>query len=152
MHSGIVDLYLPKSRGRMDTSHGHHFAVCTVKGDQVIDVHVRHTVAIGKQKNITGDVRRDTPEPCTCFCIETSSGNRHTPFFFSRDVHRHIPVFFSKVDSEIAMMHGVIEKIVFDLFSLVSSGEDKVRKTKRIINLHNMPQYWTFSDTHQRFR
>ena len=106
--------------------------------EQRVQVDVAHAVAVGQQERLVADVLLHALDARAGLRMEAGVHPRHAPRLRHVLVYRHA-VFRREVKRYVAAVQIVIREILLDHVALVAAADDKIVKTERGVDLHDMP-------------
>ena len=146
----IVNLQDTQFAARLVGHHGEHLTRFFVRFDGVQDVHIGKTVAVVEQEGLVADVFLHAVDAAASHGVQTGINHRHLPVFGV--VVQYFQTVVGEVHRDVAIVHKVVRKILFDDILLISAADDKLIETELVIVFHDMPQDRFPPDFNHRFR
>ena len=118
------------------------FAMRTVVGYQLVDIHVAQTVAVGQHKSLVANVFTNALDSPSGHGVETGIDHGHFPRFHTGMMHHQIITFLGKVESDIRAVEEIMGEPFLDVFLPVSGTDDELVMPIMGIQFHDVPEDW----------
>src|SRR5712691_9750089 len=147
-YTGPFKVQSPKPRGRADSSDGGQFAVLAMELDDLLDVDIRNAVAIGHQKCLATDPRREAFDAPTGLRFQPGVHQVDRPVFSVTIMHFQFPR--AEMDRQIVPHVVVVLKVALDKVPFVPERDKELGEPCSRVYLHDVPEDGTPADFDHR--
>ena len=147
-HAVALQFEATEARNRRNGGNRGQLPVRAMKFQQCVQVDVCQPITIGDHKGLVVQVRSQATQPATSQSIQ--AGVDQSDFPVGRRGLLHFAGTHFQIDEEIAVMHDVIVKVLFDDFAFVAARDDEVAEALLRIKIHNVPEHGFAADFDHR--
>lgn len=111
-----------------------------VERKQLVDVQVRHAVAIGQHEGLVPDIVTHPLDAATCHGVQARVHHRDLPGLGGVVVDRHIAAAIGEVVCNVRGVQEVVREVLLDDMLLVARADDELVEAVVAVQLHDVPQ------------
>ena len=120
--------------------HSDHLAVGAVEGQQLGDVQVGDTVAVGEHKGLIADVVLHPPDPSAGHGTQAGIYHRHLPWLRGVVVDGHFVFAAGEVVCNVRGVEEVVGEVFLNDVLLVTGTYDELVEAVVAVELHDVPK------------
>src|ERR1035438_621106 len=135
-----------ETRRGTDGGNGHQFAVRPVELDDLVDVHVAQSVAVGQQEGFVADILGDALDAAAGHGLfaGVGEGDLEVALAVRSVVTDLVPG--SQNNGAVAVHRLVVEEVLLDVVAAITQAKHELVVAEVGVALHNMPQHGLAAD------